>query len=197
MINTRDLPAMVDRSTKGVVFDVSRSTVTNFDYGSLESLKNGIVISGKYEEQLKRFKSDMKIAVFSNAYPDLTRLSKDRWDVLDLDKIPIENSPPVIFPAAKYPFQDLPSLPDISEDFDLKEFLEARVAGQSDSVTDFLCTQANLPSTSQPVPSTSGMTNNETIPDVIVGSLYCLNGKFLIIIIYIFDLYVSQIFLLI
>jgi hypothetical protein len=68
------------RSQEYVVVDLTRSQEGMFNYGMLESFKNGIFFSPKYESQTKIFKP-AKIVVFANWEPDKTKLSADRWDV--------------------------------------------------------------------------------------------------------------------
>ena len=163
MINSRDLLSLMDRSAKGVVFDVCRSSANNFDYGALESLKNGVLVSGKYRGQVKRFRSAMEIAVFSNSFPDLSRLSKDRWDIMNLDNVPINSGNPVIFPASRFPFESIQALPELGEDFDLKEFLEARVGGESNPISDLFASQPFVALNSQPI---EGPTDSPQIPSI-------------------------------
>lgn len=64
-----------------VVFDFSRSNEDRINYQILEDLKNGILFSCKYESRCKIFQPP-KIIVMSNFLPDLTKLSKDRWDLI-------------------------------------------------------------------------------------------------------------------
>lgn len=65
------------------VFDFSRSLEDRINYDIIEQLKNGMVFSNKYESKCKMFKPP-KILCLSNFYPNLEKLSKDRWDIVDL-----------------------------------------------------------------------------------------------------------------
>ena len=162
-LNCRDLASLVDKTSNGVVFDVSRSSKASFDYGALESLKNGILISGKYRGHCKRFTTPMKIAVFSNSFPVIENLSRDRWDIVNLDNVPINGNEPIVCPNNRYPFETLPAIPELNEDFDLRVFLEARVEGDRQNL--FASQQSQFPgsqhldiSTSQESTSSNGNT---------------------------------------
>ncbi len=67
-----------------VVFDLCRSTEEFVNYGTIESFKNGMMFSPKYESAVKVFKA-AQVIVFSNWAPDQSKLSADRWDIVDLE----------------------------------------------------------------------------------------------------------------
>lgn len=66
-----------------VVFDLSRQVEEFVNYGVIESFKNGLIFSAKYESAMKVFKG-CRVVVFSNWAPDRTKLSEDRWEVIEL-----------------------------------------------------------------------------------------------------------------
>lgn len=66
-----------------VVFDLCRSS-EYMPYQMMESLKNGRITSTKYQSCLKITPRALKVIVFSNALPDMTKLSMDRWVVKTL-----------------------------------------------------------------------------------------------------------------
>lgn len=66
-----------------VVFDFTRDKQETVNYSVIESFKNGILFSPKYESQTKIFKP-CRVIVFSNWWPDESRLSADRWDIMHL-----------------------------------------------------------------------------------------------------------------
>lgn len=70
-----------------VIFDFSRDQSDRIQYGLIEQIKNGIVFSHKFESKMKYFKAP-HVVVFSNFMPDLTKLSEDRWHIVDLDEAP-------------------------------------------------------------------------------------------------------------
>lgn len=69
-----------------VVFDYTRSNREYVNYSILESFKNGQLFSSKYDSMTKTF-SSCKVICFSNWEPDCEKLSKDRWEIMDLGKI--------------------------------------------------------------------------------------------------------------
>ena len=79
-ITASDLAYFFSSTTKGVCFDVARSSRNNLDYSALEGLKNGYLVTGKYEGRTLRFRS-AKVIVFANFKPDRSQLSDDRWDI--------------------------------------------------------------------------------------------------------------------
>ena len=52
-------------------------------YSMLETCKNGLIQSLKYEGGMKEF-NPPKVIVFSNWYPDIDNLSKDRWKIYEI-----------------------------------------------------------------------------------------------------------------
>lgn len=70
-----------------VIFDLSRSIEGRVNYDIIEQLKNGALFSAKYESCSKIFKPP-KVVVFSNFKPDLSKLSQDRWDIVNPDSPP-------------------------------------------------------------------------------------------------------------
>lgn len=70
-------------SPKIVVLDVPRCNCGHVSYQAIESIKNGLFYSNKYESGMCRFDSP-HILVFSNQEPDYEYLSHDRWIVEEL-----------------------------------------------------------------------------------------------------------------
>ena len=127
-VTTRDIAALVKSSAKGFCFDVSRSSISTFDYGCLECIKNGYVVSGKYRGVVKRFEIKPAV-VFANSLPKMTELSQDRWDVkiLGIRELSDLSKDAVVSPAEIYPFCEPSSPPDLSEGFNLRQYLEANL----------------------------------------------------------------------
>ena len=82
-LSTRDLSHLIKGEEKGFCFDVSRDDHTKFSYSTLECIKNGFLCTGKYAGKIVMF-SPKPIVVFSNKFPDMTKLSADRWMVRQL-----------------------------------------------------------------------------------------------------------------
>lgn len=68
-----------------VVFDIPRSSANFINYQAIEKIKDGQVISGKYEGMQCIFPSP-HIIVFSNDTPDRKKLSPDRWVIVNIDE---------------------------------------------------------------------------------------------------------------
>lgn len=66
-----------------VIVDCPRSQQDFINYGAIEQVKNGLVFSGKYDSTQLVFNSP-HVIVFANCRPDLTKMSIDRWNVVDI-----------------------------------------------------------------------------------------------------------------
>lgn len=82
---TSDIAFSLKDDPKIILFDFSRSLENRVNYGALEQCKNGLVFSAKYESKLKIFDTP-HIVVFANFYPNLEKLSIDRWEIISLNK---------------------------------------------------------------------------------------------------------------
>lgn len=65
------------------IFDYTRSMENFISYEAIESIKNGIFTSTKYETKMVLFNSP-HIFIFANFYPDVSKLSKDRWIIKEI-----------------------------------------------------------------------------------------------------------------
>lgn len=65
------------------LFDLSREKSEFFSYDAIEQLKNGCIFSPKYESGLKVF-AVPHVVVFANWWPDMKKLSADRWEIRNL-----------------------------------------------------------------------------------------------------------------
>lgn len=82
----KDLVHQVVKSKKDpkiVIVNLSRQSEGAFSYASIESIKDGLVFSGKYEGGTRIFPRP-HVVLFANWMPDLTKLSLDRWDIRHL-----------------------------------------------------------------------------------------------------------------
>lgn len=68
-----------------MIIDVPRANGNNISYKAIESIKNGLIYSPKYEGGYKLFNSP-HVIVFANAEPKFTELSDDRWVVKNIDE---------------------------------------------------------------------------------------------------------------
>lgn len=73
----RDIAFCID-NPKIVLFNLSRDCEERLNYDAIESIKDGMLFSAKYESSMKLFNSP-HIVIFSNFDLDYSRMSKDRW----------------------------------------------------------------------------------------------------------------------
>lgn len=67
------------KSPEIILIDIPRSMDEKYiSYSGIESIKNGIIFSTKYESGMCMFDSP-HVLIFSNNYPDLSKFSEDRW----------------------------------------------------------------------------------------------------------------------
>lgn len=78
-----DIAHALNIHSKGFIFDFSRSQENYINYGVIESIKNGMIFSPKYNSCSKLFKIP-KIIIFSNFKPDFKAFSSDRWDFIEV-----------------------------------------------------------------------------------------------------------------
>lgn len=82
-----DIALSIDCQKKVFILDCPRSRLDiPLPYNILESLKDGIVFSGKYQSCLKKVALPNTVLVFTNEVPDYTKLSHDRFVVLAPNK---------------------------------------------------------------------------------------------------------------
>lgn len=72
------------RNLRVVIFDYTRSTESFVSYQAIEEVKNGIFYNNKYESRMVIF-NPPHVIIFSNFAPDTTKLSEDRWNIIDLE----------------------------------------------------------------------------------------------------------------
>lgn len=73
-----DMAYMLEKNKRVIFFDCPRSKQGDFiQYDFLEALKNGMVMSSKYESEMKEF-DPPHVVVLMNEHPDESKLSSDR-----------------------------------------------------------------------------------------------------------------------
>lgn len=79
-----DVTYVIDTNKSIFLFDVPRGQMMFFRYEVLEQLKNRIIHSNKYQAVVKYLPAVPYVAVFSNEEPDMTALSEDRYNVINV-----------------------------------------------------------------------------------------------------------------
>lgn len=77
-----DLAHCVDVDKDIFLLDIPRNQMTFLQYSVLESLKDRMVFSPKYESALKVLKKTPTVIVFANEEPDMTALTEDRYEII-------------------------------------------------------------------------------------------------------------------
>lgn len=79
-----DMAYILNQRMTYFFFDAPRSKQGEFiQYDFLEELKNGYVLSPKYESRMKTFQM-CHVVVLTNEMPDMTKLSADRYNIIQL-----------------------------------------------------------------------------------------------------------------
>lgn len=80
-----DLAHIVDIEKSIFLLNVPRGSMEHLNYGFLESLKDRMVLSPKYESTMKMLKHLPHVVVFSNEQPDETKMTEDRYEYFALN----------------------------------------------------------------------------------------------------------------
>lgn len=79
-----DMAHTIDEDKSFFFFDVPRGCMQYLQYNVLEQLKDQLVYSPKYHSVMKRLRVTPHVVVFSNEHPDMTMMSRDRVQVINL-----------------------------------------------------------------------------------------------------------------
>lgn len=79
-----DIAYAIDITKRVFFFNVPRMQMQYLHYGSLESLKDRIFFSTKYQSVTKRMLHKPHVVVFSNEEPDSEKLTSDRYNIITL-----------------------------------------------------------------------------------------------------------------
>lgn len=78
-----DIAYVISEQCRVFLFDLPRSSSEYLQYTVLEQLKDGFVFSPKYQGQTKTFNHKNHVVVFMNEHPDMTKLSRDRYVIIN------------------------------------------------------------------------------------------------------------------
>lgn len=73
-----------DKKLRATIFDYTRSQDDKVSYQALEEVKNGIFFNTKYESMQVLFDCP-HVIVFANFMPEIEKLSKDRWKIININ----------------------------------------------------------------------------------------------------------------
>lgn len=79
-----DLAHVVDVEKSLFLINVPRGSMEHLNYGFLESLKDRMVLSPKYESTMKILKHLPHVVVFSNEAPDEEKMTSDRYEYFNI-----------------------------------------------------------------------------------------------------------------
>lgn len=79
-----DMAYALPPTLRVLFLDCTRKQLEYLPYTFMEELKDGLVMSSKYESCVKRY-GPVHVVVLLNQDPDMTALSTDRYDVIDLN----------------------------------------------------------------------------------------------------------------
>lgn len=77
---TRDIGFVMPDAPTIVIFDYARSAEAAVNYEVFEDIKDGQILSSKYESRMKVFNTP-HLVVLANFLPDKHKLSADRWSI--------------------------------------------------------------------------------------------------------------------
>lgn len=80
-----DLAYAVDPSKSVFLINAGRGHMEFLSYPLLEAIKDKMLFSGKYQSQVKRWYKNTHVVVFSNEYPDMNKLSEDRYIIREIN----------------------------------------------------------------------------------------------------------------
>lgn len=81
-----DIAYAIDNNKSVFLFNIPRGGMEFLNYGILEQLKDRMVFSSKYESSTKILRTNPHVVVFCNEYPDMTKLTTDRYVIAHMDE---------------------------------------------------------------------------------------------------------------
>ena len=76
-----------EESPNVILVDIPRHNIEFLNYGAIEQIKNGLISSGKYESCIEYFLCP-HVFIFANSPPDWSKLSDDRWNIVQIPFVP-------------------------------------------------------------------------------------------------------------
>lgn len=82
-----DVAFTIDPSKRFFLFDLPRSSAEFLQYTILEQLKDRFVFSPKYNSRTKVLEHQPHVVVFMNEAPDMNKLSRDRYQIINWNNL--------------------------------------------------------------------------------------------------------------
>lgn len=79
-----DLAFALDANKSLFLFDIPRGQLEYLQYSILESMKDQMVFSPKYQSMSKVFANPVHVVVFTNEQPDQTKMTSDRYNIINI-----------------------------------------------------------------------------------------------------------------
>lgn len=76
-----DMAYILDETKTIFLFNVARGQMEFLSYSLLESLKDRMVMSGKYSSRMKTWTSKVHVVVLGNEMPDESKMTADRYNI--------------------------------------------------------------------------------------------------------------------
>lgn len=81
-----DILMSADEYTRTYIFDFPRCLGDFCPWSALEQMKNGLITDAKLKKEARVVDfAPPHIVIFSNSYPDRSKLSGDRWEVVEIE----------------------------------------------------------------------------------------------------------------
>lgn len=81
---SHDIAHILDETKTIFLFNIPRGKMDRLNWSLIEGLKDGLVVSGKYNGRIKVWTQYVHVVVFGNEDPDMSRLSHDRYNFIRL-----------------------------------------------------------------------------------------------------------------
>lgn len=79
-----DIAFAIDETKTVFLFNVPRGSMEYLNYSILEQIKDRMIFSSKYESGTKIIRANPHVVVFANEFPDMTKLTLDRYSVINM-----------------------------------------------------------------------------------------------------------------
>lgn len=79
-----DIAHMLDENKSIFLFNVARTQMEFLSYPLLESLKDRMVLSGKYNSRMKTWTKKVHVVVLGNEMPNMDKMTADRYNIIEI-----------------------------------------------------------------------------------------------------------------